>query len=413
MTEDREHDDNLSRPPESLPAYTPGPDSRVAPSADVKIVEIDLKDKAARARFMDMADSLYTEDPNYIAPLRMTMDKNLNPNAHPVFKHMSLKAMIAVQDGKDLARMTVHIDHDYNEILDKKTGFFGFFESVDDKAVAHTILQAGVDWLKEHGVQEVFGPGQYHMSHQAGLLVENFDRPPFVEQPYNHPYYEALLTSFGFGKAKDMYVWMIDIAGGMERGDRKRFQKIADRIVKRENIEFRSADLSRATEEIKLIYRIYTDAWKDNWGSAPVTEEEFVWMMEDFKSIAIPELVVFTLVDGKEVGFSATVPNVNETMPKDGKLFPFGWLKALRAYPGPLRHKYEHGRLWVLGVLPEFRKRGLEAVLIAETVRRGAQVGLKGGEVGWTLEDNHMINSAIEKMGCTLDRRYRILGMSL
>lgn len=400
----------LGLPPAFLPSHLPAPETRSPAPDGLAIEELDLANKADRQRFMGLGDSLYHGVVNYIAPMRMTLNKVLDPNQHPVFEHMRMRAFVARQNGRDVARLEAHIDSAYNAKQGVETGFFGFFESIDDRAVAHALFDKAIAWLKNEGCVEVIGPAQYNMSHSAGLLVENFDRPPFVDETYNHPYYEALITSYGFGKAKDMLIWWMDTKDGLNTPNRKRFVRIADRVVKRENVSFRHADMKQADRDLALIRDLYVQGWDANWGFAPITEKEWMWSMEDFKLFALPKLILFVMVNGREVGFATTVPNVNQVMPKNGKLFPFGWVGVVN---GILRKPFTEARLYALGVLPEFRKRGLEAVLITETVRRAAEAGITQGEAGWTLEDNALINQAIEKMDGKIDRRYRIYGMKL
>ncbi|NJK89192.1 MAG: GNAT family N-acetyltransferase [Myxococcales bacterium] len=193
----------------------------------------------------------------------------------------------------------------------------------------------------------------------------------------------------------------------MRTPSRERIARISERTKKKEGLSFRTADISNLPHEIDTVHRLFTKAWEKNWGFAPFSKKEFEWICEDIATIAIPELILFAMVDGKEVGFVLTVPNVNENMPRSGRLLPFGWLKLLRV------KKTKHARLYLLGVVPEYRRRGLEAVMFDETVRRANSIGIHAGEVGWTLEDNHLINKSIQAMDGTLDRIYRIYGMKL
>jgi hypothetical protein len=333
--------------------------------------------------------------------------KFLDPGKNPAFRNLEHRALLALRDGEPVARIIAHVDRAYARYHGTPTGFFGFFESFDDRPAAHALLAEACRWLREKGMIEVFGPMNLTTNHQCGLLVENFDRPPYVENTYNPPFYEALLTSFGFGKAKDLLTWMIDIREGMSTPKRKRIQKIANRVREREGITVRPVDLKDADAEIARMFDLYVKAWEKNWGFVPLEREEFLFMMGDLKMVAIDELVLFVEVDGAPVGFCATLPNVNEKMPKNGRLFPFNWLKMLNL------KKTTSGRLITLGMLPEYRKRGLETIMFTETLLAGQRQGWERGEIGWTLDDNDLVNRAIESMEGWLDRRYRILGLRL
>ncbi len=378
-------------------------------AADVELEIIDLADKSNRKRFIDAAYPIYEGDPNWIAPLRLHLERFLDPRHNPAFASLEVHAIMAFRKGTCVGRITVQIDKNYNEYHDCKAGFFGFFECVDDKGVAHAMLDHASRWLMDRGMTEMFGPTNFTMNHTAGLLVENFDRPPFVEELYNKAYYQELSTSYGFGKAKDLLVWWIEVANGMDSKNRKRIARIQEKIRKREGISVRHLDLSKTDEEIDILYDLYMRAWQKNWGFAPLPRKEFVWLAQDLKSILIPELVIFVEVAGEVVGFCATIPNVNERLPKDGKLFPFAWTKLLF---GGLK-KCQEARLYTLGMLPEYRKRGLESIMFHETLVRAQKLGFQRGEIGWTLDDNDLINRAIESMDGYVDRRYRILGLDL
>ncbi len=398
----------FGRPPEDLPSFRPAPPSRVTDHAGVSIQTIDLAKSADRKRFIDMADSIYAGDPNYIAPLKMHQNKFLDPAKNPAYDNLDVHPILALKGDKIVGRMSVHIDRAYNRYHESKTGLFGFFECINDRAVAHAMLDHATAWLQEKGCEEFFGPMNFTLNHQGGLLIENFDRPPFVEQTYNPSYYEELFNSYGFGKAKDLLVWWIDVAEGNTTKKRQRVARIAERIKKREGVTIRHLNMNDVPGELKNIFDIYLSAWQKNWGFVPLDFKEWEWLMTDLKQIVVPELVIFVEFEGKAVGFSATVPNVNEHMPKNGRLFPFGWFKlATKA------KKTKCARLYTLGVVPEYRKRGLEAMMFSETVVRAQKVGFLSGEIGWTLDDNDLINRAIESMDGKLDRRYRILGMTL
>jgi GNAT superfamily N-acetyltransferase len=399
----------FGKPPEHLPSLADAAPGRVSDFGGVQISSLDLRSRSDRARFIECADRFYENDPNYIAPLRMHMMKFLDPAQNPAFENLEVHPIIATRGGRIVGRMTVHYDRAYAKYHETETAFFGFFECANDKQAAHAMLDHAVRWAKDKGCIEIFGPMNFTMNHQVGLLVQNFDRPPFVEELYNPRYYEELLTSYGFGKAKDWFVWWMVSENGMDSENRRRIQRIAEKVKKREGITLRTINLKEAEKEIKVLYELYLACWQKNWSFVPLSEREFTWLAQDLKTIAIPDLIFFVEVAGKPVGFCATLPNINEALPKNGRLFPFAWMKLLT---GALK-KTKYARLYTLGMLPEYRKRGLESMMFAETLLASQRLGFKAGEIGMTLEDNTLINRAIESMDGHLDRVYRILGLKL
>ena len=293
----------LGSPPKDIPSYEPAPPTRLNNVAGVEIVKIDFNKSKDRALFLDVADPIYEGDPNYIALLRMHYMKFLDPKKNPAFKNIKCVAFIAHKDGKPVARITAQVDSKYNSFNESNTGFFGFFECVNDRGIAHALLDTAVAWLKAEGVAEIFGPMNFSSNHQLGLLIHNFDSPPYVEETYNPSYYEELLTSYGFGKAKDLFAWSIDISEGMETKNRKRIIKISERVQQRENITIRMVNFKDAKNEMKRIYDIYVSAWEKNWGFSPLDWEEFEWLASDFKTVAVPDLVLIVEADKKACRF--------------------------------------------------------------------------------------------------------------
>ena len=397
----------FGKPPELLPPWQPAPSSRRS-GEGLRLDHVDLSRHRQRHRFLKMVPRLYAGDRNFINPLWIERMAFLNPKRNASLANLEIHALLAYRGSLCVGRMTAHIDRAYNRYHNSRTGWFGFFESENDPSVAHELLDEGIRWLQDRGMNEVFGPNNFTTNHQWGLLVENFDRPACVEMTYNPPYYEQLITSYGFGKAKDLHAYWIDVTAGLDNPRFQRFERLSEKVKERYGLSVRHVDLRNFDKEVETIFGLYNESWQKNWGFVPVSKEEFASIANDFKHLIIDELVLIVEQAGKPVGFSLTLPDLNEVLPRDGKLFPLGWLKVLRGMK-----KTEYARTLALGVLPVYRKRGVEAILCLETALRAKRLGMKGGEISWTLEDNHFVNSAAESMGADLDRRYRVFGMRI
>ena len=399
----------LGGPPVGLPRHAPAPPTRVADRSEVRLERIDLARKRDRSRFLDVADLIQRGDPDYIAPLRMERMRFLDPAKNPAWEQLDVLPLLAMRGGRLAGRITAHVDRAYNSYHGAKTAWFGFFESVDDPRVAHALLDEAVGFARARGATEIFGPCNFTTNHQLGMLVENFDRPPFVEMTYNPPWYDALVAGYGFGKAKDLLVYWIVSEKGTDDPKMRRYFEASERARKRYGLRLRTVDMKDFANEVARLFRLYNATWQDNWGFVPVTEREFESIAHDLKPVVDPSLVL--IVEdraGVPVGFSVTLPNVNEVLPRDGRLFPFGWWRLVTG-----RRRIEWARLIALGVVPEYRRRGIEALLAIQTALRAAARGIRGGEIGWILEDNILINRTIESFGGRLDRRYRLYGMDL
>lgn len=396
----------FGQPPRDLPVWRA---SAFEPIGDVQLEVVNLGVARERKRFLDVADAVLADDPNFISPLRFERMKFLDTRKNPALRALDVHALVATKHGKLVGRITAHVDRAYDEYHRVRVGWFGFFDAIDDTAVAHALLDRAVRWVKGRGATEIIGPMNFTTNHQCGLLVENFARPATVEMTYNPSYYEKLVTSYGFGKAKDLLAYWIDVSSGLQDPKIKRFYEVSEKAKKRFGLTIRGARMADFNAEVALLFRLYNETWQKNWGFVPVDEAEFRQIASDLKQIVVDELVLIVEDrSGKPVAFSVTLPNVNEIMPKNGRLFPFGWWPLLTGMK-----RIKTARMFVLGVTPAHRKHGVEAMLCIETALRANRLGYSSGEIGWTLEDNLLVNRAVASFGGRLDRRYRLFGLAL
>lgn len=399
----------LGQAPTDLPHRFPAPPTRSMDRGDVRVERIDLARKRDRARFLDVAELVQRGDPDFIAPLRMERMRFLDPTRNPAFRQLEVLPLVATRGGRLVGRVTAHVDRAYDAFHGVRAGWFGFFESVDDRQVAHALLDEAVAWIAGRGATQLIGPCNFTTNQQLGLLVENFDRPPMVEMTYNPRWYEELLTSYGFAKAKDLLAWWIVSEKGLDDPRMRRYFDISEKARQRYGLTLRDLNVRDFEAEVARAFELYNATWERNWGFVPVSRPEFEAIAKDLRSVLDPRLVLFVEDRaGRPIGFALCLPDLNAIMPRDGRLFPFGWWKLLTG-----RRRIRWARLLALGVVPEYRRKGVEGLLAIHVALRAKERGIRGGEISWTLEDNHLINRTIESFGGQLDRRYRLLGMDL
>src|SRR3954468_15170092 len=143
------------------------------------------------SRFLNLAYSIYGDDPNWVAPLLMDVKKVFS-DANPLFQHAEMQLWIARRNGRDVGRIAGIIERSHNEFHGERTAFFGFFECVDDPAVCASLFAAVSAWAREKGMTRILGPMNPTTNDECGLLVEGYDSPPVFMMTYNPRYYEAL-----------------------------------------------------------------------------------------------------------------------------------------------------------------------------------------------------------------------------
>ncbi len=357
--------------------------------------------------FIQVPYDLYRNDPIWVPPLRMMMKDLLNLKKNPFFKHATIHALVAYEGDKPIARIAGVIDENHNKFHKDRVGFFGFFECPNNPQLAAELLNRVKVWLKEWGMDAMRGPMNPTVNHECGLLIEGFDDSPFLMMTYNPPYYQSLLEGYGLKKTRDMFA--INIHGTEQFDDRMVAQ--AERLRQRSDVSFRTIRMKEVYQEVQKIITIFNDAWSDNWGFVPMNDEEIKKFADELKLIVDPELILFAMVKGKEVGFGVGLPDANQVFKKipDGRLFPFGIFKLLWFLKGPgKRSAINRCRIPILGVLKEYQPLGIGPLLYLEYYKRGPANGYPIGEASWILEDNAAMLKAAEKMKGRKSKTYRV-----
>jgi GNAT superfamily N-acetyltransferase len=343
---------------------------------------------------------LYYQDPFFVPPLHYERKKFFKPS-NPIFQFTEVTYFVARDEkGEALGRVTAHINERHNRHAGEKTGFFGFFECVDDQAVASALMTAAEDTLRARGMKVIRGPFNFSTNEECGLLVRGFDRPPSVMMPYTKPYYPDIMIRLGYSKAKDLLAYEYEYQGNIP----DYLVRLSRRIRERRQIAIRTINMHRFVEDVETIFRIYNAAWSRNWGFVPVTEEEFRYTAKDLKPIVDPLIVLIAEKEGRPVAFSVSLPDYNLLLKKmNGRLLPFGFLHLLFG-----RKSIRRVRTLLLGVEAEYRLSGIEVLLIHDTFEKGLSKGYRAGEMSWILEDNVLMRRPLERMGARIGKVYRI-----
>ncbi len=360
-----------------------------------------------KRQFVDLPYRLHRENRHWVAPLKIAQKDMLNTKKHPFYKTSDTEMFLAERGGRVVGRIMAILNRAHNEFHDERAGFFGFFEVEEDYEVARSLFEAARAWLVERGATVMRGPVNPSTNYECGLLVEGFDMQPAVMMPYNPAYYGELIERCGLKKAKDLYAYRLDER--FFQGE-ERLSRVAERLKKKDRIRVRSVVMKEFKREVGIVRQVYNNAWQENWGFVPVSEEEFDHLAKDLKQIADPNIAMIAEqeIEGsdrwKPVGFFLGVPDVNQALNKlDGRLLPFGLLKLLY-----YTRKINSMRVIIMGVVKEFQSYGAGALFLSEIPRRARLHGYRGGEMGWVLEDNVMMHRAMELIGAERYKTYRI-----
>jgi GNAT superfamily N-acetyltransferase len=374
--------------------------------SEVQVVEVESS--AQLREFIKFPNRLYADDPNYVFPLYVERKEFFDKKTNPFYRTATTRLFLAYRDAELLGRIATCISYRHNEYHQEQTGFFGFFDTVDDEAVSRKLLKVAMIELKKAGMDRMRGPMNFTTNHECGFLVEGYDSPPMVMMTYNHPYQVKLAEKFGLKKAMDLLAYKL----ATDHTTTERVRKVVQHRQAKSRVKIRPLDMRRFDSEVQTIKDIYNLAWADNWGFIPMDEAEFDHLAKNLKQIVDPELVLIAERDGQAIGFSLALPNINQALIRlKGRLFPFGLFKLL--WHTKVRSKIDQCRLLTFGVIPEFRRQAIDMMLYMETTRITRERGYAWGELSWVLENNELMRRGAEQMQAGVYKRYRVLEMPL
>ncbi|HEX6961867.1 MAG TPA: N-acetyltransferase [Lacipirellula sp.] len=363
---------------------------------------VPVSSRRRRKLFFNLPWDLYRGDPNWVPPIRIVQKELLGFRRHPFWGNAENRNFLALRDGQPVGRISAIINHAHNRWYQEKRGFFGFFESIDDQAVATGLFDAALDYFAANGIEAVRGPVNPSLNYEVGLLIDGFDDPPWFMMTYNKPYYARLIEGYGFRKAQDLYAFWGHVR--MLEEVSRRLGSLSEIVVDRFKLNTRPLDIKRFNEEIATFLDIYNRSLVSTWGFVPMSPGEVKKQAAGMKYMIVPELTTIGEIDGKAVGTMFCLLDYNPRIKQiDGRLFPFGFLKLLRNRKGLKRV-----RLISTNVLPEYQSWGLGIALTSRLVPEALAWGIEEAEFSWVLESNDLSFKTLKKGGAKITKQYRI-----
>jgi len=382
---------------------------------DLTIVSIGTASE--RKEFVDLAYRLNASDPSWVPPLHMEAIELVTPGKNPFFEHADVQYFLARREGRNVGRISAHIDHlavamNPEQGMGPGTGNWGMLEA-EDQGIAHALIARAEAWLRDKGMTRVLAPMSMSVWEEPGQLTKGFDHPPTVMMGHQCERYNDYILALGdYTPAKRLNTYELDIT--------KEFPPLIQRIVrsgeKNPRIRIRNVDKSHFETEAALILDILNDAWSDNWGFVPFTDTEIKYAGKKFKPIVRNDLIMVAEYDGEPVAFMMTLPDLNEVIkPMGGRLFPFNFIKLLLWLRKP---RVRTMRVPLMGVRKRLQSSRLAsqlAFMMIEYIRRNAiaRYGATRGELGWILEDNQGMVAIADAIDSHVNRVYTVYEKAL
>lgn len=359
-------------------------------------------------RFIKLPWQVYRHDPHWVPPLIFDQRRRLAPFISS-FDEGTRGLFLAEDEGRTVGRLAMLSDPALNQAKGSQTGYFSLFECIDDEEVAGRLFEAAAAWLARRGLGLLKGPvspGGPHEDEGKGLLVEGFDRPPVFMTSYNPPYYQRLLEGLGFGKDFDVLAYRLD----QDRVLAKDPAKVVAYAARRYGFRLEIVDLAHPEREIRDMKRVLDLAVPAEWPDLiPPSLEEVRDMAERLRQMADPDFVVFARAGGEPVGFVAALPDYNQVLIHlNGRLTPLALLRYFY-----YKRRITCLRVFVLFVVPSFRRKGVSHALYHHLFERAVAKGYTHGEGSTIGESNLEMRRDIESIGGKRYKTYRIYRKAL
>jgi GNAT superfamily N-acetyltransferase len=366
--------------------------------------------KADRKAFLDLPFRLYRNDPNWVPPLYLERNEHLDPKKNPYFQHAEVQLFLARRGAETVGRISAQLCRLRTERYRDGVGQFGFLEAEDDPQVFGALLRAASDWLKARGATRIQGPFSFSVNDEMGLLVDGFTTPPSMMMGHALHYYAQRMEEQGFAKAKDVLAYDFTDTGSLPRAVESALKK----VTQSDEVSVRPLDKKNLMKELEIIVSISNDAWSENWGFVPWTQEEMVALGNNLKMLVTGDYIAIGEHKGQPIAMAVTLPNINDWIkPLGGRLLPFGWARVMAKLFSPPRAI----RIPLMGLRKSYHGTPLGAALTMATIARvrnyHAGRGTRHAELSWILEDNMPMRHMIESFGGKPYKTYRIYEMAI
>jgi GNAT superfamily N-acetyltransferase len=362
-----------------------------------------VRTAAERRRFLTFPWSLYRNDPLWVPPLLRSRRDSLDPRRNSFFANGYADSFLAWKDGRPAGTLVCAEDRNQTQARGHGECMLGFFDCIDDYAVAEALFDTAAGWARAHGLSALYGTFNLDREESRGILVEGRDRPPVSYCGHNPPWVPGFFERYGFEKSGgDGLAYAIDL--DLDTPQVQRLLRLAERVRGRKSIRVRGANLQDVDGEIDNIVALQNRGLAHFADFTPYTRPQIESMIRPMLEVVDPELVLFAEVDGKAVGWFPGVPNMNEVLIHlNGLRQPWDYLRLLRY----ARLKPKCLTVKSVAVVPEYWDLGVGVLLFDEMARRAAAKGYRWIDLSLTGEDNLDTFPLAHRLGAHIYKRYR------
>jgi len=351
--------------------------------------------------FMDLPKSIYQDDEGWIQPL-WTDEKNFFKRKNHFWSHADCVLFIALKDSIPVGRIVGVIDKLFIKESGEKAGFFGFYETINDKEVSQRLLTAVESWLRKHHCTKIIGPVNGRVDNGAGFLINTYGAHPTIFDSYSPKYYTDLMVNFDMKKHRDLLNFSVDLTKPLSN----ELRDIAQKTATKYHLHLRKFNRWKSRSELNWWIPFFLKTFSSHWGYIPVENDEVRkrYGLRNIRWVIDADLFIIAEDSTGPVGYLWGTPDYNQVFKKiDGPIDLFSALKNI----GTLR-SIDYGKLNVIGIKKEYQNKQLALLLNYEILVRMQKRGYKSADIGWIDEKNTAALKVIEKMDATPHKKFRV-----
>ena len=364
-----------------------------------------VSSKRELKQFIQFYYDLYRDSSQAVPYLFFDEMATLRRDKNPSFECCEADYFMAFKDGRMAGRVAAIINRRANERWKVSQVRFGWFDFVDDIEVSTALMEAVGQWGRERGMTEMAGPLGFIDTDREGMLVEGFDELSTMYVNYNYPYYADHISRIG-GFAKDNDY--VEIKVRIPQDDNYKFHKIAGMVKQRYGLRVHKFTRRELIDEGwgREVFHLLNATYKDLYGFSQLSSQQIDKLVNDYIKIADLNLVTGVMDGDRMIGFGITFSSMSRALQhcKNGRVFPFGWWHLLQVLK---RHKTDTVDLLLIGVLPEYRSKGANALIFDDLIQQYQRYGFIWAVTGPQMERNEAVLAQWQYLDSKVFRRHR------
>ena len=363
----------------------------------------EVKTRKDLRTFIFLPEKIHAGHANWVPPIYMDEWKYFNPKKNKAFSYSDTVILLAFRGEEAVGRIMGIINRRYNELRNEKTARFGYLEAREDEEVVRTLLSHVEDWARKKGMTKIVGPYGFSDQDPEGFLIEGFENRATIATYYNFEWMPLFVEKKGYEKDVDYFVYKIELPKEMPEF----YKKIYERVLRRGSFEvFEFRKRKELKPWIKPILHLMNECYSASniYGYTPLDEEEMEALAKRYLPIIDPRFVKVVKRGDELVSFVIGIPDMTEGIQKArGHLFPFGFLKILRA-----AKKTRQLDLLLGAIKEKYRGLGLDVLMGVKVILSAHEAGLDMVDTHHEMESNVKVRAEMEKMGGKRYKRFRV-----